>query len=108
MELIFGVQEAELLYGFLASVIVPFVVSLIARLESEKWVKFALAVLVSVAAGLLSEFAAGNLSAGSAIIAAVGVFMVSQRHFQTWFKGAGFDEALLKLGSKFVAVELES
>jgi hypothetical protein len=95
----FTTAEAQLVFGFFASVIVPIVVSLIARFETSATAKFLLAVAASVVGAVLSQYAAGELSGGSLVVAALGVFAASQAHFGTWFKGLGLDEYLLSLGS---------
>ena len=94
MEFTFTTQDAQVLYGFLASALVPLIVGWLSRSTWPAWARFALAVLVSVLMAALSQYAAGALSTGSFIVAIAGVFTVSQGFFASWFKGLGFERWL--------------
>lgn len=94
MEFTFTVQDAQVLYGFLASAAVPLIVGWLSRSTWPSWARFALAVVVSVLMSALSQYAAGALSAGSFVVALVGVFVASQAFFATWFKSLGVERWL--------------
>ena len=90
-EFTFSPTEAQLALGFLSSVIVPFIVSLLVRPDTSKAGKLAIALLFSVVGGALTQYAAGELSGGSVLVAALGVFAASQAHFAGWFSGLGLN-----------------
>jgi uncharacterized membrane protein YccC len=95
----FTPQDAQVLALLLASVVVPFVTSLIKRASFTPAVKLLIAVLVSAAGGFLAEYASGSLVDVSSVIVAGGiVFTASQAHFATWFGALGLDEVLTKIG----------
>ena len=96
-QLVFGAAEAQAAQMILASVLVPFATSLIVKPTTNKYAKLALAVLLSLIGGALTVFLAGGLT-GSVFLAAFAVFMASQAHFASWFKGVGLDETLEELG----------
>lgn len=93
----FTATEARLLYGLIASFVVPFVVSLLKRSDWQPRTKVMLAMVVAVAAGFLSEFAAGTLDGPiSAIVAGVAIFTAAQAHFATWFQALGAEDRLME------------
>lgn len=88
----FSQSDAETLLTILASIVVPFVV---AWLKSRHWhpvTSVIVALAVSVAGGILSQYIAGTLTNTSFITAALAVFVASQAHFATWFKGLGIED----------------
>lgn len=95
----FTIEDARLLAGFLASIVVPFAT---AKIKSADWspsAKLALAIVVSAAAALLSQYIAGALIGTptapiSLISAIIGVFLAGQAHYASWFQGLGLDDAL--------------
>lgn len=94
MEWTFSQADAQVLYGFIASVLVPFVVAFIKRCHWPDWVKLALAILVSVVGAVVSQWLAGALNGGSVIIAALGIFTAAQAHFKSWFQALNLDDWL--------------
>lgn len=99
MALTFTPADAQVLALLLASVIVPFVVSLIKRQAWSPVAKLALAVLVSAAGGFLAEYASGDLAGVTSVIVAGGiVFTAAQAHFATWFQGLGLEDVLVAVG----------
>lgn len=91
----FTSTEARTLYGLIASVVVPFVVSLLKRADWPAWAKVLLAVVVSVIGACLSEYAAGTLDGPvSVVMVAIGIFTASQAHFATWFQSLGAEQRL--------------
>lgn len=98
---VFGPDEATLLIGFLTSVVVPFVVSLIAKPDMPKGQKLAIAILVSTVGGFLTTYAAGSFSGATVnpIVAGMAVFSAAQTWFASWFRGLGLDEALENIGA---------
>jgi hypothetical protein len=99
LELTFSPQDAQVLSLLLASIGVPFVVSLIKRQSFAPIVKLLIALAVSAAGGFLAEYASGTLDGVSSVIVAGGiVFTAAQAHFATWFSGLGLDAALAKVG----------
>lgn len=98
-EFTFSPAEAQLVLGFLASVIIPFIVSFLVKPTTSKGVKVAVAVVISVLGGALSQYAAGELHGGSVVVAALGIFAASQAHFASWFSGLDLDLRLEALGA---------
>ena len=98
-EFTFSPAEAQLVLGFIASVVIPFVVSFLVRPDTSKGVKLAVALGASVVGGALSQYAAGELSGGSVVVAALGIFAASQAHFASWFSGLGIDLKLEAVGA---------
>lgn len=98
LALTFTKADAQLLVTFLASVAVPFVVSWLKQPSWSKPARFALAVVLSAAGGLLAEYVAGTLDSGSAIAAAIAVFMAAQVHYRSWFAGLGLEDWLNPTG----------
>lgn len=99
MHFTFSPEDANVLSLLLASILVPFVVSLIKRQSFAPVVKLLLAVAVSAAGGFLAEYAAGSLTGVESVIVAGGiVFTAAQAHFATWFSGLGLDDALTAFG----------
>ena len=94
MEFTFTTQDAQIVYGILASALVPLIVGWLSRSTWPGWARFALACVVSVLMAALSQYAAGALSTGSFVVAIAGVFTVSQTFFGTWFKGLGLERWL--------------
>jgi hypothetical protein len=94
MEWTFTKDDAQLIIGFLASVAVPFLVSWIKRASWQPVVSLIVALVLSLAGGLLTEYIAGTLDGGSIIAAGLAVFVASQAHFATWFQGLGVEKAL--------------
>lgn len=100
MNFSFTQDDARIVYGLIASFIVPFVVSWLKRWNWPTPAKFALAVLVSIIAGGISEYLAGQISYGdgvgtrSAIVVAAGIFTASQAHYASWFRGLRLDDWL--------------
>ena len=97
MEFTFTQTDAQVLYAFLASVLVPMLVSLFARPSTPSGAKATLAVVASVAGALLSQYAAGAFDGGSIVVAAVGIFTASQAHFATWFQSLGWNDWFLSV-----------
>lgn len=93
MEFTFTPQDAQLVAGFLASILVPFIVSWLKQPSWPSWVRLAVAVLVSLIGGLLTVYIAGGLDGGSVIVAALAIFTASQAHFASWFRGL-FEEKI--------------
>ncbi len=96
----FSPVEAQLVFGFLASVVIPFIVSFLVRPDTAKRTKLAVAIVASVVGAVLSQYAAGELSGGSAVVAALGVFVASQGHFASWFSGLDLDVSLEGFGAE--------
>lgn len=94
MDFTFTTQDAQIVYGILASAFVPLIVGWLSRSTWPSWARFALAAVVSLLMAALSQYAAGALSTGSFIVALAGVFTVSQAFFASWFKGLGFERWL--------------
>lgn len=93
MDFVFTPAEAQVLLGLLASVIVPFLVSLFTKPDTNKFAKLALAALTSLAGGALTVYIDGGLT-GSVILAGAAVFTASQVHFASWFSGLDIDAKL--------------
>ena len=88
-------DAARVLFGFLATVAVPFLTALLARPDWPKAARFGVAVVVSLVAALLAEYAAGTLAGPlSAAQAFAVIFTAAQAHYASWFKGLGLDDAL--------------
>lgn len=98
-EFTFTPAEAQLVSGFVASILVPFIVSFLVRPATNKYVKLTVAVLVSALGAVLSQYAAGELSGGSVVVAVLGVFFAGQTHFASWFQGIGLKKSLESIGS---------
>lgn len=94
MQLTFTQSDAQLVAGFLASVLVPFVVSWLKQPSWPSWLRLVVAVLVSLVGGLLTVYIAGGLDGGSIIVAALAIFTASQAHFASWFQGLGIEARL--------------
>ena len=94
MEFTFTKDDAQLVIGFLASVAVPFVVSWLKRASWPPAANLIVALVLSLAGGLLTEYIAGTLDGGSVIAAGLAVFVASQAHFATWFQSLGAEAAL--------------
>ncbi len=113
MEFTLTPAEAQVLYVFLASVLVPFVVSFLSKEQTRSKTKLAIALAVSLLGGLASEYASGAIDLGkpdvmSIVTAGAAVFTASQAHFSTWFTALGYDANLLSVGSKpAIVVNLE-
>lgn len=90
----FTPADAQIILAILASAIVPLVVGALGRVTWPAWAKLALAILISLIAGGLTEYAAGHLNGGSVIAAAALIFAASQAHYATWFKSLGLDSWL--------------
>lgn len=99
-EFTFSPAEAQLVLGFLASVIIPFIVSFLVRPDTGKRTKLAVAIVASIVGAVLSQYAAGELSGGSVVVAALGVFAASQVHFASWFSGLDLDVSLEAIGAE--------
>jgi hypothetical protein len=87
-------DDARLLFGFLASVAVPFLVSWLKRPIASRGVRFLVAVAVSAVGAVLSEVAAGTLGGMSTVAMIIGVFTVAQAHYASWFSGLGLEDAI--------------
>lgn len=99
MVVTFTQQDAQVLLGFLASVVVPFVVGALARWTWPAWAKLATAGVVSLVAAILSQYAAGALVGSpdapvSVVTAVVAVFVVALANYESWFKALGIDRRL--------------
>lgn len=90
----FTKADAQILITFLISVIVPFIVSWLKQPTWSKPARFALAVSLSLAGGLLAEYIAGTFDSGSIIAAVIAVFMAAQVHYRSWFEGLGLEDWL--------------
>lgn len=99
-EFTFSPAEAQLVLGFITSVLIPFIVSFLVRPNTSKGTKVAVAIVASIVGGALSQYAAGELSGGSVVVAALGIFAASQAHFASWFSGLGIDLSLEKFGAE--------
>lgn len=114
MRFTFTPADAELLYGVLASVAVPFVVSYLKKQHWPDWAKVLLAVAISLVGGGLSAYVAGKfdgalLDTGMSVIQAGGVvFMAAMVHFKTWFQPLGLDMLFNPLPTPIITVDLES
>ena len=98
MDFTFSPAEAQVLLGLLASVVVPFLVSLFSKPTTNKYVKLGLALVTSLVGGALTVYIDGGLT-GSVILAGAVVFMASQVHLVSWFAGMGWKDALEQLFS---------
>lgn len=94
MEWTFTKGDAQLIIGFLTSVLVPFVVSWLKQASWPPVLNLVAALVLSLIGGLLTEYIAGTLDGGSIIAAGLAVFVASQAHFATWFQGLGVEQAL--------------
>lgn len=100
MNLTFTQDDARIVFGLIASFVVPFIVSGFKRWQWPTVAKFALAVGVSLAAGGISEYLAGAFTFGpessprSAIVVAAAIFTASQAHYASWFRALGLDNWL--------------
>lgn len=90
----FTPQDAQIVLSFLASILVPFVVSLIKRQSWPSWLSVVVVVVVSLIAGALSQYASGTLTGGSVIAAAALIFAAAQAYYATWFQALGFETVL--------------
>jgi len=88
-------DDARIVYGFIASLIVPFVVSLLKRRSWPGWVKLSLAVLLSIAGAVASQYAAGELTTAHLLPAVIGIFTAAQAHYSSWFRGLGLEDWLM-------------
>ena len=103
----FSPIEAQLVLGLLASIAVPFVTAFFSRPDTNKWVKFAVAIVLSLIGGGLTVYISGALT-GSVLVAGAAVFAAAQVHFASWFKGLDLKAFLEGLGSTpVIEVELE-
>lgn len=94
MQWTFTQADAQVLYGFIASVLVPFVVAFLKQCHWPDWVKLVVAIGVSILGAVVSQWLAGALNGGSVIIAALGIFTAAQAHFKSWFTALGLDDWL--------------
>lgn len=94
LEFTFSKTDAELLANFVASVVVPFVVSWLKQPSWSKQLRFAVALALSLVGALLAQYVAGALDGGSVIVAAIGVFVTAQVHYKSWFEGLGLEDML--------------
>lgn len=94
MQFTFTPQDAQLVAGFLASVVVPFAVSWLKQPSWPSWLRLTAAALFSLIGGLLTVYVAGTLDGGSVIVAALAVFTASQAHYKSWFEGLGIEARL--------------
>lgn len=94
MNFTFTPNDARLVAGFLASVVVPFVVSYLKQPSWPPWLRLVVALVLSLAGGLLTEYIAGTLDGGPVIVAALAVFTASQAHYKSWFEGLGIEARL--------------
>lgn len=94
MDWTFTQQDAQLIFGFIASVLVPFVVSFIKRYSWPNSVKLGLTITMALLGAVVSQYAAGALDGGSVVVAALGIFIAAQAHFAAWFQGLGFERML--------------
>lgn len=105
MNLTFTPADAELLSGFVASVLVPFAVSWLKQEDWPDWLKLVLALALSVLGGFLAKYASGELASVTSVIAAgMMIFVAAQANFATWFQGLGFEAVL---APKVITVTLE-
>jgi hypothetical protein len=81
----FTPEDARVLFGLLASLGVPFVVNFFKRQSFSRAANVAIAIAVSILGAVLSEWAAGTLTPGSAAIAAGVIFTAAQAHYASWF-----------------------
>jgi protein-S-isoprenylcysteine O-methyltransferase Ste14 len=88
----FSPDDARVAFGLLASLLVPAVVQALKQRSWPTAAKVAVAVLVSIVGAVCSEWAAGTLTAGSAIVAAGVVFTAAQAHYATWFSALFVEE----------------
>ena len=95
MKFTFSADEATALLAFLSSIVVPFVTSWLKQNSWPSVARFAVAVLLSVAGGLLSAYLAGTFASGaSVILAIIAVFGLAQANYASWFQGLGLEDWL--------------
>lgn len=95
MKIEFTSQDAVMVYGFLASFAVPWLVSFLKQIQWNRYVKLGLAFGTCVAAALLSLYAAGvdfTLYTVTGMIFAV--FGLATANYKTWFTELGLDDVL--------------
>jgi len=91
----FSPEDAQIVYGLIASFLVPFVISALKRASWSAGAKFALAVVVCLLAGALSVYMAGTFTGPtSVIVVGAAIFTAAQAHFATWFQSLGLESWL--------------
>lgn len=94
----FSQTDAQVLIGFISSVVVPFIISYIKNPRWPDWVKLTVALIVCLGAGALTVYATGGLSTTHVVIALVSIFTAAQVNYKTWFTGLGLEQLLAPQG----------
>lgn len=87
-------NEAQLLVGFITSVIAPFVTSWIKNDSWSKWLRFLTAVIVSIIGGTISAYATNTLNTESVLFLTLGIFTAAQTWYVSWYKGLGLEDVI--------------
>lgn len=88
-------NDAQVLLGFISSIIIPFAVSWIKQASWPDWAKFALAVVLSLVSGLLTVIATGQFKADASLIQnGAVIFLAVQAIYFTVFRGLGLERVI--------------
>lgn len=90
-----SLEDAKTLSTVIAAVVIPFAVTWLKAVTWPDWMKFSLAVILSLVAGGLTAYVAGQIVlSGSLIQNASVIFTAAQGVYYLAFRGLGLEKVL--------------
>jgi membrane associated rhomboid family serine protease len=74
--------------SLIVGIVMPLVITIIKQAGLERWVNFAITILVCAAAGTLTAWACGQLNPANILGSIAAVFAASQAVYAAYWKGS--------------------